>query len=346
MNLRQTDGHIVVLDRQTNKQRFVSPSYWDQSKKDGWTLFTPHVGIHVRKSNHVSVHFSFWDPIKTDRRTNYVLFHPLSSGFKADRHTNVNFIRHNRIKVRQTDRLRFILPLNLDPSKTNGQLFHPSYGDQTKTDRQISFHPSYWNPRKTDGQTVSFYASLWRFRQTDGQTTFNFIPHIGIHVWQTDGHFISRSTSDYVLFHSHVVVLDRQTDQLRFISLYLSSKWDRQTDKPFYFTPDIENPARQTKQHFILHIGIFVRQTDRLHFISSFILESKHDRRTNYVSFYPLFWDQSKTDTRTGFVWFHPSFWRFRKTDGQITFHFTLVGIQVKQTHKLHFCLPLIFGFK
>ena len=319
---------------------FIHHSCWNPRK------------INIRKNN-VSFHSSFWNPIKTDRRTNYVSFHPL---YRVSRRTDVqtlHFIRHNTIKVRQTDRLRFILPLNLDPSKTDGHLlFHLSYGDETKTDRQTSFHSSYWNPRKTDGQTVfrltprfdvldrptdklrlissllfestndrrtnyvTFHLSYWNPRMTDG-LTFHFTTHIGINV--------------------------RQTDKLRFISLYLSSKWERQTNH-FISPPILESQKdRQTKQHFILHIGIFVRQTDILHFISSFILESKHDRRTNYVSFHPLFWDPSKTNTRTGYVWFHPSFWRFRKTDGQITFHFNLlIGIQVRQTDKLSFISPNI----
>ena len=255
-------------------------------------------------------------------------------GIKLRQTDKLHFIPHIGINVRQTDKLfhftpRFdVLDRPTDKLRLISSLILESTYD-TRTN-YVTFHPLYWNPRMTDGRT------------------FHFTTHIGINVRQTDKlRFISPSTSDYVLFHSHVVVLDRQTDKLRFISLYLSSKWDRQTNH--FISPLIleSQQDRQTKQHFILHIGIFVRQTDRLHFISSFILESKHDRRKNYVSFHPLFWDQSKTDTRTGYVWFHPSFWRFKKTDGQITFHFTLlVGIQVKQTDKLRFCIPLILESK
>ena len=265
---------------------FIHPSCWNPRKIVIW-------------KNNVSFHSSFWDQIKTDRRTNYVSFHPL---YRVSRRTDVqtlHFIRHNTIKVRQTDRLRFILPLNLDPSKTDGQLFHPSYWDQTKTDRQTSFHPSYWNPRKTDGQTVfhltprfdvldrpteklrlisslilestydrrtnyvAFHPSYWNPCMTDGWI-LHFTTHIGINVRQTDKLcFISPSTSDYVLFNSHVVVLDRQIDKLRFISLYLSSKWERQT---ILFHPLYWNPSK----------------TDKLSNISSFILESLYDRRTDY----------------------------------------------------------------
>ena len=194
---------------------FIHPSCWNPRK------------IVIRK-NKVSFHSSFWDLIKTDRRTNYVSFHHL---YRVSRRTDVQtllFIRHNRIKIRQTDRLRFISPLNLDPSKTDGQLFHPHMGIKPW---QTSFHPSYWNPRTTDGQT-----------------TLHFIPHIAIHVWhtdklrfisslihvwQTDGHFISPfilgSTSDrrtnYASFHPKLQTMFCFTRMLWFFR----SETDRQT---------------------------------------------------------------------------------------------------------------------
>ena len=345
---------------------FIHPSCWNPRK------------IVIQKNN-VSFHSSFWDPIKTDRRTNYFHFIPYH---RVSRRTDVqtlHFIRHNRIKVRQTDRLRFILPLNLDPSKTDGQLFHPSYGDQTKTDRQTSFHPSFWNPHKTDGQTVSFYASLWRFRQTDGQTTFNFIPHIGIHVRQTDklryiSSLILESTYDtrtnYVTFHpsywnsrmtdgrtfhftTHVGIV-RQTDKLRFISPSTSDYvlfhsrvvvFDRQTDKLRFISLFFEFEVRQTN-----------------HFISPLILESQQDG-TNLATFNPSYWNlrttdgqttlissfilESKHDRRTNYVSFHPLFWDPRRTHGQATFDFTPhFDVLERQTDKLRFISPFLLESK
>ena len=122
---------------------------------------------------------------------------------------------------------------------------------------------------------------------TDGRI-FHFTTYIGINVRHTDKlRFISPSTSDYVLFHSHFVVLDRQLDGQTTFHFTLFEFEVRHTNH--FISPLIleSQQDRQTKQHFIFHIGIFVRQTDGLHFISSFILESKHDRRTNYVSFHP-----------------------------------------------------------
>ena len=149
---------------------------------------------------------------------------------------------------------------------------------------------------------------------TDWQT-FHFIPHIGIHVWQTDRqHFIS-----YLILES---MYDRRTDNISFHTLY----W---------------NPCMtdgQTTFHFISHIWIHVWHTDR-HFISYLILESTYDRRTD-ISFHTSYWNPCMTDGQTTFH-FIPYIWiHVRQTER--TFHFIpYIGIHVWQTDR-HFILSLI----
>ena len=68
---------------------------------------------------------------------------------------------------------------------------------ETTYDRRTYFlcHSSYCNPPMTDGHT------------------FHFIPHIGIHVWQTDRqHFIS-----FLILET---TYDRRTDNISFHSSY------------------------------------------------------------------------------------------------------------------------------
>ena len=76
---------------------------------------------------------------------------------------------------------------------------------------------------------------------------------------------------------------------------------------------------------FFLHIGIHVRRTDTLHVISPLILGSTQDRRAHYASCNPQIGIYA------------------RRTNGQTTFPFAShIGIQVKQTDKLHNISSLI----
>ena len=154
---------------------------------------------------------------------------------------------------------------------------------------------------------------------TDGRT-FHFTTDIGINVRQMDKlRFITPSTSDYVLFHSHVVVLDRQTDKLRFISLILSSKKDKVTFHPSYWNP------RKTDGQTTLHPSYKnPSMTDGLGFMLPLIvLASMQDKQT--VSFHPH-WNPSKTDGQTLFI------------------HHTRA--RTRQTDKLIFISPLMFAFQ
>ena len=229
---------------------------------------------------------------------------------------------------------------------------------------------------------------------TEGQT-FHCTTDIGIKVRQTGRlRFISPSTSDYVLFHPHVVVLDRQTDKLRSISLIHStvqSKRDRlgsrfispfmlestqhkQRDNLRYISSFIleSTPDRPTF-HFTPHIVVLDRQTDKLCFVSlsywdqsmtdgwtfitshiviyvietderttlrfTLMLGSKKDRQTNLFSSLIL---ESTSDRQTKKIRFiHFSYLNPRQTEGQTTFHFIPhIGIQVRQTDgqtQMHF---------
>ena len=197
---------------------------------------------------------------------------------KTDGQTTFHVTPHIEIQVRQTDKLRFLSSLILE----------------SKIDRQ------------TD--KLRF---IWLLRQTYGQSTLHFIPHIRIHARKTDG----QST---FYFSLNVVVLDRQTN---YFSLYRHIMiQDRQSDKLSYISS------------FILV------STDFISFHPSYWDPRKSDRRTHYTSFHPPIWIYArqtkyvsfqaskrklrKTSRRTKYETFHPSYWNLRTTDGQTTFHF------------------------
>ena len=80
----------------------------------------------------------------------------------------------------------------------------------------------------------------------------------------------------------------RQTMFHSLLPLIFESTQDKQTDKPFHFTPQIGIYARQTDGqttfHFTPHIGIYARQTDghtAFYFIPQTGYPSKTNRRTN-----------------------------------------------------------------
>ena len=281
----QTDIHFIsslifesTYDRRTDLS--FHTSYWDLRMTDGQTFyFIPHIGIHVWQTfhfiPHIGIYFTQTDrkhfmsslilESTYDRRTD-ISFHPLYwNPCMTDGQTTLHFIPHIGIYFTHTDR-HFISSLILES-------MYDRWADN------ISFHPSYWNPRITDGQT-----------------TFHFIPHIGIHAWQTDRqHFISS------------LILESIHDRRTYISFH-----------PLYWNPRMTDG--QTTFHFIPHIGIHAWQTDRQHFISSLIFESTYDRRTDNISFHPSYWNPSKTDRRTNYVSFHPSYWNLRKTNIQTSY--------------------------
>ena len=320
--------------RQNDKLRFVSPSYWNQSMTDRWTLLTPHIVIYVieRKTN--ELHFvspSCWDQSKTD---GHIFFIPHIES-TSDIRTNYVWFHSSYLNLRKTDGETTFHSLLI-------KLF------ESKADRgtnYVSFHPSYWDPSKTDGQTQ-----------------LHFTPQNGIHVRQTDKlSFISplilESKTDrrahYVLFYPlfwdpiktstrincfiSLLILgsksDGHTDKQHFISSHtFGSKKDGQTS--FEFHPSclrLRKTDGQTTFHFTPLIGIPVWQTDR-HFISPLILGflihtyklrfvspsnwnlHKTDRRTNYVSFHSC-WDLSETGRQTHYILFHPQYWNPSKKD-------------------------------
>ena len=334
----QTDKHFIssvilesMYDRRKDNISFQS-SYWNPRMTDGQTFhFIPHIGIHVWQTDR---HFISSLILESTHDRHFISFLILESMY--DRRTDISF--H---------------PSYWDLLHTDGQIFHfISYLILVSTyDRRtdISFNPLYWNPRMTDGQTfhfilslildstydrrtdISFHSLYWNECMTDGQTTFHFFRYIGIHVWQTDRHFISSVILESMYdgkttFHfiPHIGIHVWQTDR-HFISfLILESMYDRRTDNisfhTLYWNPCMTDG--QTTFHFISHIWIHVWQTDR-HFISSLILESTYDRRTDNISFHPLNWNP-------------------RMTDGQ-TFHLILhIGIHVWQTDRQHFMSSLI----
>ena len=94
--------------RQTDKLRFVSPSYWDQSMTDRWTFITPHIVIYVIERKTSEIHFvspSCWDQSKTDGYIfSYLILNPPQTYWQ----TTFDFIPHIWIYGRQTVKLRFI----------------------------------------------------------------------------------------------------------------------------------------------------------------------------------------------------------------------------------------------
>ena len=330
---RQHFISILILestyDRQTDSISFHS-SYWNPRMTDGQTFhFIPHIGFHVWETDRHFISYlifgsTSWQTDRHfisslilesmyDRRTDISFYFSFLNPCTIDGQT-IHFIPHIGIHVWQTDR-HFISFLILE-----------SMYDR-RTDN-ISFYSSYWNPRMTDGQTFHFIPHIgihvWQTDrhfipyigihvwQTDRQ---HFIPHIGIHVWQTDRHFIS-----FLIFES---MYERRTDNISFHTLYWNPcMTDGQT---FHFIPHIGIHVWQTDRHFISHIWIHVWQTDRQHFILYLMLESMYDRRTDNISF-------------------HTSYWNPRMTDGQTTFHFIPhIWIHVWHTDR-HFISYLILG--
>ena len=248
-------------------------------------------------------------------------------------------IPHIGIYVIQTHKLRFISFLILEST----------YDRRT----DISFHHSYswyWDLSYRRTNYDPFHPQIEIYtRQTDGQTTFHFIPHIGIHVWQTDRHFISSLI--FMILGSVI-----QTDKLRSIS---PSNWNlHKTDRRTNYVPfhsSYWNPSktdelifisslitsfkanrRTTTLHFIPLIGIQVRrtdgQTDKLWFISPLILEATEDKQTDKLRFiHPSYLNLSKADEQTTFCF---TFMLWFKIDGQTTFQFIHVEIQVRQTDR------------
>ena len=289
--------------RQNDKLRFVSPSYWNQSMTDRWTLLTPHIVIYVieRKTN--ELHFvspSCWDQSKTD---GHIFFIPHIES-TSDIRTNYVWFHSSYLNLRKTDGETTFHSLLI-------KLF------ESKTDRgtnYVSFHPSYWDPSKTDGQTQ-----------------LHFTPQNGIHVRQTDKlSFISplilESKTDrrahYVLFYPLFWDPIKTSTRINcFISLLiLGSKSDGHTDKQL---------------HFIPHIWIKERRTDFL-WISSLMFTFKKDRRTNYVSFHTSYWNPCMTDGQTFHFTPHIG---ISHTHVQTTIRFTLKlkSTQDRQTNKLRF---------
>ena len=215
---------------------------------DGQTFhFISYIGIHVWRKDNISFHSSYSNPRMTDGQTFHFIPHIGIHVWQTDRQHFISYLILESMYDRRTDNISFHFSY-LNPCMTDGQTFHfiPYIGIHVwQTDRQhfisslklestydrrtdISFNSSYWNTRMTDGQktfhviphigihvretdrhfisylifgstshrrtAISFHSSYWNPRMTDGQTTFNFIPHIGIHVWKTDRHFISFHT--------------------------------------------------------------------------------------------------------------------------------------------------------
>ena len=260
----QTDRHFIsflILESMYDRRTDISfhSSYWNPRMTDGQTFhFIPHIGIHVWQTDRHFISFLILESTYDrrtdisflifesmyDRRTDNISYLILESTYDrltdisfhssywnpclTDGQTTFHFIPYIGIHVWQTDRQHFISFL----------IFESTYDRRT----DISFHSSYWNPCMTDGQTT-FHFTYLNPRMTDGQTTFHFIPHIGIHVWQTDRqHFIS-----YLILES---TYDRRTDNISCHTSYL-------------------NPCMTDGQTFYLipFIGIHVWQTDRQHFI-------------------------------------------------------------------------------
>ena len=219
----------------------------------------------------------------TDRRTNYVSFHPSNwNSSKTDGQTTIHLIlsywilrntdghimRYVILQLkssqdRQTDKLRFISILKLESKfdrRTNYVFFHPSYCNLSKTDRRtnyVSFDSSYCSFRQTD-KLRSFHPSNVDPRQTtllleslqDKRTNVSF-----------HNSFWNPRQTTYVSFHPSNRNL-RNTSRRTNYETFHPSYWNlRKTDgqTTFHFIPNIE--------HFILGCK-YDRQTDKPSFSS------------------------------------------------------------------------------
>ena len=137
INVWQTDRHLIsplILYSviQTDKLRFISPSNWNLHKTDGQTTFhfIPHVEIQVRQTDELSFISPLISGSKANRRTTYIkLFDPSYwNPSKTDIRTNYVSFHHSNWNLRKTN------------IRTNYVSFHPSYWNLRQTDRQTTFH--------------------------------------------------------------------------------------------------------------------------------------------------------------------------------------------------------------
>ena len=145
----------------------ISPSYWDQSKTDGWYFLTPHIGILLRQA---------------DGRSTFHFTHAENQVRQTDRQLTFHFTHNIGFQARQTDKLNDIPSLIMESKQDRGTKlrstyfvsFHPTLFDQIKTDGQtnVSFHPSYWNRNEIDGQTTVYFTSYLNLHNTNRRTNY------------------------------------------------------------------------------------------------------------------------------------------------------------------------------
>ena len=183
---RQTGGQATLHFIQQMWIQDKLPSYWNLCKINEQTFhFTTSIGIQDRKTDNLRfISPSNLNLRTTDRRTNYVSFHPSNwNSSKTDGQTTIHLIlsywilrntdghimRYVILQLkssqdRQTDKLRFISILKLESKfdrRTNYVFFHPSYCNLSKTDRRtnyVSFDSSYCSFRQTD--KLRFISSI------------------------------------------------------------------------------------------------------------------------------------------------------------------------------------------
>ena len=138
---------------------------------------------------------------------------------------------------------------------------------------------------------------------------------------------------NYVSFHfnPYIVVYDRQTDKIHFISLLILGCKETRRTTYVSFNPQSTKDKRtielrQTDKLFSPPIleSPQDKQTDKLCFISPIMVAFMTDRRTKYVSFHSSYWDSNKT-RRTTSVSFNPQSTQNKRT------------IELRQTDKLFF---------
>ena len=147
---------VLRPDRRTNYVSF-NPSYWNQSKTDGQTTFDfiPHIGIYKQKDRQTTFHFTPHIEItrQTDGQTTFYSTPHSSIGIQVRQTDKLRFISFLILESTTNRKTNYVLfhPTNWNLRKTgrrtNFVSFHTSYWiPVTIRTNYNSFHPSHWNP--------------------------------------------------------------------------------------------------------------------------------------------------------------------------------------------------------
>ena len=111
-------SHIGIQVRLTDKLRFISSSNWNiriTDRRTNYVSFHPSYSTRSKIDGHTTVYFtSYWNIRKTNRRFSSLL---ILSFRQTDRQTRFYFTPNIGIFAKQTDKLRYISSLILEPTQ-------------------------------------------------------------------------------------------------------------------------------------------------------------------------------------------------------------------------------------